>query len=101
MQIEDKLTRARLLDEQAFKAQQGHGAAAAAGGSGWWGGAVSRLSGSFQAAGGGGGGDLRESAATLQVMEATLSGDVAEMVAEREREMVPPPPVPQLTLFLE
>lgn len=88
-QVEDKLSRARLLDEQAYHARQASGTPTNGGG-GWWGGAVSRLSNGLKG-GGGGGDDLRESAATLQVMEATLSGDVAEMVAEREREMVRPP----------
>lgn len=84
--MEDKLSRARLLDEQAFQARQSGGAAA--GGSGWWGAGFARLSSTLPGGVGSGGDDLRESAATLQVMEATLAGDVAEMVAEREREMV-------------
>eukprot|EP00892_Ulva_mutabilis_P008886 jgi/Ulvmu1/636/UM010_0006.1 len=87
-QIEDKLSRARLLDEQAYRARQAHSGTAGGGnGGGWWGGAVSRLSSGFTGGGNGGGGDLRESAAALQVMEATLAGDVSELVAEREREM--------------
>lgn len=86
VQINDKLERARLLDEQAA-AMRRSAPPKGSGASAWLGGAlfaIPGLGGSKES----GGEALRQSAEALQAMEITLAGDVNELVAEQQRARV-------------
>lgn len=85
-QINDKLERARLLDEQAA-AMRRSTPPRSSGAVGWLGGALSALPGLGRASDSGGE-SLRQSAEALQAMELTLAGDVSELVAEQQRARV-------------